>query len=374
MPNGYEVAAYYFPQWHADPQNEAARGKGWSEWESLKKAMPRFPGHEQPKTPLWGCIDEADPAVSQKQIDAAADHGIDVFLFDWYWDMGPGASAAGLEGGAAAGGSGPFLHRALEEGFLRAPNRDRLKFALMWANHQPVGRARFDVMTDYIIGHYLREGNYWTVNGGLFFCVYELHTLIKGLGGLSETRDALNAFREKVLAAGLPHLHIDAMEWGLGQVEGHTHAELIEYFGFESATSYVLAHNLKIPAFPAYDYGEYIKGAPALWDSLAEKCAGVPYFPNTTMGWDPSPRVPADEPYIEGEYPRTPILKDNKPELFELNLRQAKAFVDGRKTTPRVITVYAWNEWTEGGYLEPDTVHGMGYLEAIKRVFLEGRE
>lgn len=32
-------------------------------------------------------------------------------------------------------------------------------------------------------------------------------------------------------------------------------------------------------------------------------------------------------------------------------------------------TVDTWNEWTEGSYLEPDTVSGMGYLEAIKRVF-----
>ena len=41
----------------------------------------------------------------------------------------------------------------------------------------------------------------------------------------------------------------------------------------------------------------------------------------------------------------------------------------GTNTTPPVVTLYAWNEWTEGGYLEPDTTHGMGYLEAIKRVF-----
>ena len=26
-------------------------------------------------------------------------------------------------------------------------------------------------------------------------------------------------------------------------------------------------------------------------------------------------------------------------------------------------------EWTEGSYLEPDTVNGFGYLEAVRRVF-----
>lgn len=36
---------------------------------------------------------------------------------------------------------------------------------------------------------------------------------------------------------------------------------------------------------------------------------------------------------------------------------------------PKILTINAWNEWTEGSYLEPDTVNGYGYLQAIKRVF-----
>ena len=34
----------------------------------------------------------------------------------------------------------------------------------------------------------------------------------------------------------------------------------------------------------------------------------------------------------------------------------------------RIITINSWNEWTEGSYVEPDTLHGMGYLEAIRDV------
>src|ERR1700722_18526084 len=56
------VAAYYFPDYHpGDPRNEKAKGHGWSEWELVKQAKPRFPNHQQPKIPAWGYTDESDP-------------------------------------------------------------------------------------------------------------------------------------------------------------------------------------------------------------------------------------------------------------------------------------------------------------------------
>ena len=53
-----------------------------------RRPIPRFPGHHQPLKPLWGYFDESDPAWTAKEIDLAADNGIDVFLYDWYWYSG----------------------------------------------------------------------------------------------------------------------------------------------------------------------------------------------------------------------------------------------------------------------------------------------
>jgi Glycosyltransferase WbsX len=113
----FQIGAYYFPGFHSDPRVSVDHGPGWTEWELLKRAEPKFPGHRQPKDPLWGFEDESKSEVFSKKIAAAADHGLTHFLFDWYWY------------------DGPFLSGALDSGYLQASNNHRLKFALMWANH-----------------------------------------------------------------------------------------------------------------------------------------------------------------------------------------------------------------------------------------------
>ena len=40
-----------------------------------------------------------------------------------------------------------------------------------------------------------------------------------------------------------------------------------------------------------------------------------------------------------------------------------------RAGMPKLITLNAWNEWTEGCYLEPSKEFGYGFLNAVARVF-----
>lgn len=104
------VAAYYFPGYHtrdtSDLPYNLMHPHDWTEWELVKEARPRFADHAQPHVPAWGYEDERDPAVMARKIDAAADHGIDAFIFDWYYYDGR-----------------PFLNRALDEGFLERPTK-----------------------------------------------------------------------------------------------------------------------------------------------------------------------------------------------------------------------------------------------------------
>ena len=92
-----------------------------------------------------------------------------------------------------------------------------------------------------------------------------------------------------------------------------------------------------------------------------------PYFPNVTVGWDPSPRTIPTEKWEPVGYPYTPALSGNTPEHFERALRECTRRLAGKGC--RTFNINCWNEWTEGSMLEPEEEFGYGYLEALKRVF-----
>ena len=65
VPSEYTVAAYIWPSCHDDPMGrEVLWPDGTGEWEIIKKGNPRFPGHYQPKVPLWGYELDNDPKWS----------------------------------------------------------------------------------------------------------------------------------------------------------------------------------------------------------------------------------------------------------------------------------------------------------------------
>jgi hypothetical protein len=59
----------------------------------------------------------------------------------------------------------------------------------------------------------------------------------------------------------------------------------------------------------------------------------------------------------------------NTPENFRTALEWTRARLLAQAGGPRILMINGWNEWTEGSYLEPDTVNGFKYLEAVQTVF-----
>ncbi|MBN1899866.1 glycoside hydrolase family 99-like domain-containing protein [Candidatus Sumerlaeota bacterium] len=352
-----QVAVFYFPQWHKTPGDD---GDVFAEWKQIKEARPRFEGHDQPKIPLWGFCDEADPEIMAKKIDAAADHGIDVFIFDWYYH-------------AEGKYKGTFLERALNEGFLKAPNNRRISFCLMWANHGlgtdspgELNRTEFDKMIPHIINDYFTHPSYWKIDGKVVFSIYEIDTFIKGLGGLEGAAEALGYFNEQAISAGLKGVHFNIIDMHLQLHENPS--EITKKLGAESVTSYIWVHRVGFKDFPATDYDFFSYHYFERWDREKD-LFGVPYFPNVTMGWDPTPRMAPDARHDGSGYPNTPIISGNTPEKFRQALEKARERASKLPVNQRIITINAWNEWGEGSYLEPDTKNKFAYLEAIGDVF-----
>ena len=104
------------------------------------------------------------------------------------------------------------------------------------------------------------------------------------------------------------------------------------------------------------------------WNRMEEEY-DIPYFPNLTMGWDNSPRtLQSDiwEPLPESTFSN--CIGGNTPAAFQKTLEIFRERLS-RRAGSNLFSINAWNEWTEGSYLEPDQVNGMGYLEAIAKVF-----
>lgn len=365
MNEEYNVAAYIWPSCHHDERfGDMLWPEGKGEWEIIKKGNSRFEGHYQPKVPLWGYEMDDDPKVMEKWIDAATDHGVNVFIFDWYWFD-----------------EGPFLESSLNNGFLKAENRNKMQFYLMWANHDvrrnywnvhkfaddtsimwegAVDWDNFKIIVERIIKNYFSQPNYFKIDNKPVFYIFSPDNLVKGLGGLDKTKEAFDYFREKVKKAGFHGLHIQFRAMGgmepsilsTRYSEGKSINEVIDYLGVNSLTKYGWGHDM-----------DYIKlGVETMKKRhKLDSTLNVPYFPNVSIGWDDTPRFPHKG--------KEHVINYNKsPESFAAFLQKAKDYCDERPDQPNLITVFSWNEWIEGSYLLPDIKYGFKYLNAVKQV------
>ena len=355
----YTVAAYIWPSCHDDPMGrEVLWPDGTGEWEIIKKGNPRFPGHYQPKVPLWGYELDNDPKVMERWIDLATDHGVNTFIFDWYWFN-----------------NGSFLESCLNDGFLKAPNNRKMNFYIMWADHDvarnywnvhrykdddsrlwngAIDWPNFKIVVQRVIEQYFKQPNYYKIQGEPVFSVFSLDNLIKTFGSLEETCKGLDYFRAEVKKAGFPGLHIQLMTGG----EPNDHfLNQIKTLGISSLT--------------LYNWGgphpeDYIQWGTEAFERLEKwsEAVSIPYFPNASIGWDDTPRFPH-------KTQKDVVHFNQSPRSFAAFLQKAKEYCDNHPEQPKLITIYAWNEWVEGAYLLPDVKYGFDYIQAVKEVMVD---
>ena len=217
--DNYYVCAYVWPSCHDDSLgHKYLWPQGEGEWEVIKQGNPRFPGHYQPKQPLWGYGHDDDPKVVEKWIDTALKYGVNTFVYDWYWFM-----------------DYPYLEGALDDGFLGAKNNEKMNFYIMWANHEvkknywnyhlygddtsllfdpKVNMDQFKTIVARVIKQYFNKKNYVKIDGCPVFGIFDMDQFVQSFGTIDEAAKAMEYFRAEVKKAGFKGLHIQQNNGG----------------------------------------------------------------------------------------------------------------------------------------------------------------
>lgn len=353
------MAAYVYPGWHPIPERDRSFHPGFTEWELVRACRPRFPGHAQPRTPLLGTYDDRDPREVGRRVELARAHGIDAFVYGFFWCRGK-----------------RVFQDALDLGFLGSEVGSETPFALMWANRLPrrvlpVRRTDLPVIsgdrlvrTDiedfvsliaYVAERYFSHPSYLKAGGRPYFSIFDSTFFLRELG-LKGAATAIRAARAWLAEHGFPGVHLAAID---------PSAQVIEHVrdvGFDSVTHYVLLPEWKGPF--EQDYDVCARRRAGEWPAFA-RASGLPYMPSVAPGWDASPRAADFGPEKPAKYPWSPVVVGEHPDRFHDALCRAVRVVAETSPEEKMVFVASLNEWSEGHYIEPDERFGSAWLEAV---------
>ena len=374
------VIALYLPQFHRVKENDEVWGKGFTEWTNVAKARPQFRGHMQPQLPSeLGFYDLRMDEVREEQAQLAKEYGIEGFCYWHYW-FGKGKRILEM----------PF-NRVVETGKPDFP------FCLSWANHSwststwnDAKKVKDDV--EFLKQEYLGEEDYRehfyallpafkdkryiTVDGKLLFSIFapvsfpdeELKLFMKvwndlarenGLKGFHFVAKIASVakltdpdFKER-LKSGYAPTFDKYLDMGFDAIwtNNMRRAEILSKGFFRIWLKRALYHGLKIRTIDKYKYKDIVN------NYFNETDTKENIYPTIVPRWDKTPR--------QGNM--ASIYYQGSPELFEKHVKDAIEAVKNKAPQHQIIFLQAWNEWGEGNYIEPDTVYGRGYLEALKR-------
>jgi lipopolysaccharide biosynthesis protein len=345
-----KVLAFYLPQFHQTPENDAWWGTGFTDWTNVDRARPLYDGHAQPAAPgELGRYDLSDPAVMRSQAALATEHGVDGFVMHHYW----------------------FDGRKLLDTPLRKLLDDtsiEFRFALCWANEN--WTRRWDGLdSDVLIAQGYSEGwadrfyddilpalndpRYVTVDGRPLLVLYRV-------GHIKNASAAIGRWKERAEVDGLGGLHVLAVNHsrqfeGLPRgvedlIDGLVQFPPLAGIGLRSVTH--LAPGMSSShSGDVYSYDAAVNSA----DLGTTGPHGLRIHPGVMPGWDNTPRR-RDASYV---------FHGANPLSFRRWLARASAAALGGDGTP-LLFVNAWNEWAEGAYVEPDARFGRAYLEAVR--------
>ncbi len=344
--------ALYLPQYHPTIENDTWWSKGFTEWRTVTKAKPLYPGHNQPKYPAdLGYYDLRVPETRQAQADLAKAHGVEAFCYYHYWFDGR-----------------RMLERPFEE-VLRSGKPD-FPFCLCWANESWTGvwagkpknilieqnypgPADSEKHFNYLLPAF-RDHRYVKINEKPVFFIYRPMQI-------KDRERLIDQWRQLAAKAGLAGIYLIGINHRMVPWDHRSH-------GFDASIAnrlpdtrpwiskrdpkrwikYKLQELLNRPTVHRYDE--------AMAEPIIDEVPGATVFPTVLPNWDTTARHGA----------RGNVLSGSTPELFRQQVAKAVKILHDKPFEERLMIIKSWNEWSEGNYLEPDLEFGNGYLEALR--------
>ena len=373
-----KIIPLYLPQFHTIPENDEWWGKGFTEWVNVRDAKPLFEGHNQPRVPLNNnYYDLSDIETLKWQCRIAKEYGIYGFCMYHYWFNG---------------------HLLLEkpmEMLLAHPEID-IKYCISWANHdwtdawkasnrQPkvLIAHNFDDEKDWVdhfnyLLPFFKDPRYMTENNKPLMVIYIPNIIRK----LKKMLDVWSQMARDNGFDGLTFIYQSAAS----SFDNSWDHSLFDY-GVEMNPGYVgLANRQKNSSFfpKLMKYSHEIKRFLHIRRSLLPQKkitevskADYDYTWQRILELRPISNAPKMIPCAFTDWDNTPRHKERgylyqgvSPDKFKSYFKQ---LIDNTKNfyDTDMIFVFAWNEWAEGGYLEPDEKNGFAFLKAIKECLSE---
>ncbi|KAB0672328.1 glycosyl hydrolase [Oryzomonas sagensis] len=356
-----KTIAFYLPQYHPIPENDAWWGKGFTEWTNVAKARPLFLGHHQPQIPAdLGFYDLRLEETRIAQAELAREYGIGGFCYYHYWFNGK-----------------MLLERPFND--VLTSSKPDFPFCLCWANEnwtrrwdgleqEILMRQNYDDYDPIQHAQWLvqafKDQRYIKISGRPLFLVYRADHL-------KNIRNVLAAWKAYALESGFPGLYVCAVKNNQYKLSD---AETIEA-GFDAIVEFqpnpsdlkgaamnlktvtlvrklnAILEKLNLPRksdYVRYDYSKVVEAA------IKKSPPAYKTFPCIFPNWDNTSRR---------RFGITVIQNDDAT-LYAKWLESSMMAVENNPEDEKIVFVNAWNEWAEGCHLEPDTHTGRKFLEA----------
>lgn len=333
-----KIGAYFYDGWSGHNRHANDPNQPWAK--NAPRMLTRLLAEDfSEREPVWGWRGDSQEIV-EKQIDLAADHGLDYFLFCWYWrDTNGPINVTEIENAPQ--------HVSMNY-YLKASNKNRLRFGLLVANHSGAeikGADNWEEAARYWM-QYFKDSQYVTVDGKPLVVIFNPADL---------DEKSISRMQNVAKESGFKGLSIA----GCGTPEKLNN-------GFTHRTHYNIVPGYRAGS-EAHPYSELVEAHQKQWSGSAK----TPYIPEVTVGWD-------KRPWEGPEGTNAPVgyyFVDRTPEQFEEFLRSAIVWMDENPeltTKERLVTLYAWNELGEGGYLVPTKGDPeASYLKIVKKITSE---